>query len=93
MKALNHEEIEKALQDLEGWRLEDNMIRRNFQFRDFTRAFSFMTAVALEAEKMDHHPNWDNVYNRVNVGLQTHDANGITDKDFKLAGIMNELNS
>ena len=65
-------------------------IAKRFQFPDFTQAFAFMTRVALQAEKMNHHPEWTNVYRTVEVILSTHDAGGITDKDIKLAQKMNE---
>ncbi|HLI92231.1 MAG TPA: 4a-hydroxytetrahydrobiopterin dehydratase [Puia sp.] len=68
------------------WEEKNNTLYRKFQFRNFSEAFSFMTRVALEAEKMDHHPNWSNVYNTVEISLSTHDAGDIvTDKDRKLA--------
>ena len=68
------------------WKEENNKLYRKFQFKDFSEAFAFMTRVALEAEKMDHHPEWKNVYNTVEVWLSTHDAGDIvTDKDKKLA--------
>lgn len=68
------------------WKEENNKLYQKFQFRDFSEAFAFMTRVALAAEKMDHHPEWKNVYNTVEVWLSTHDAGGvITDKDRKLS--------
>ena len=68
------------------WKNEDNTLYKKFQFKDFSAAFAFMTRVALEAEKMDHHPLWTNVYNTVDIWLNTHDAGDIvTDKDQKLA--------
>jgi 4a-hydroxytetrahydrobiopterin dehydratase len=68
------------------WEEKENKLHRKFQFRNFNEAFGFMTRVALEAEKMDHHPLWTNVYNTVEVWLSTHDAGDIvTDKDRKLA--------
>jgi 4a-hydroxytetrahydrobiopterin dehydratase len=63
-------------------------ICRSFRFSDFTAAFGFMTRIALMAEKMDHHPEWTNVYNRVDVTLTTHDADGVTELDVTLAGLM-----
>ena len=82
-------EIEK----LNGWKRVDgrDAIQKEFKFRNFNRAFGFMTEVALMAEKMDHHPEWFNVYNRVDVTLTTHDANGLSHKDIKLAKFMNEV--
>lgn len=68
------------------WKEVDNKLVREFSFKNFTEAFGFMTKVALEAEKMDHHPNWSNVYNKVTIELTTHSAgNRVTDKDRKLA--------
>jgi 4a-hydroxytetrahydrobiopterin dehydratase len=68
------------------WKEENNCLKRTFKFKDFTEAFGFMTKVALVAEKMDHHPNWSNVYNTVSIELSTHDAgNVVTALDRKLA--------
>jgi len=68
------------------WKEENNQLKRSFVFKDFVEAFSFMTKVALIAEKMNHHPNWSNVYNRVEIALNTHDAGDVvTDRDRKLA--------
>lgn len=68
------------------WQEKNNQLYRAFNFKDFKEAFSFMTKVALIAEKMDHHPNWNNVYNKVEIYLSTHDAgNTVTDKDHALA--------
>lgn len=89
MKALSNEEILQVLSgSLLNWRLDGNSIKRELKFRNFTSAFSFMTAVALEAEKMDHHPDWCNVYNKVNISLSTHSANGITQNDIDLARVI-----
>ena len=76
-----------ALADLDGWSEVDgrDAISRSFRFADFNAAFGFMTRVALKAEAMDHHPEWFNVYNRVDVTLATHDAGGVTGKDIALA--------
>ena len=68
------------------WKEEDNSLQQSFQFKNFSEAFGFMTRVALEAEKMDHHPTWTNTYNKVEIRLSTHDAgNTVTDKDHKLS--------
>lgn len=68
------------------WKEDKNSMTRNFKFKDFSEAFAFMTRVALEAEKMDHHPTWTNTYNTVDITLSTHDAgNIVTEKDHKLA--------
>jgi 4a-hydroxytetrahydrobiopterin dehydratase len=74
------------------WVEENNCLKKDFKFKDFTQAFGFMTKVAIIAEKMDHHPNWTNVYNRVTIELSTHDAgNVVTDKDRKLAVAIDQL--
>jgi 4a-hydroxytetrahydrobiopterin dehydratase len=88
---LSPEQLSRALAELPGWSLVDGKLHREFRFADFVRAFSFMSAVALVAEKRDHHPDWSNVYNRVVVDLTTHDAGGITQSDLDLARAMNEL--
>lgn len=79
-----------ALQTLTTWTAAAgrDAIEKTFKFADFNAAFGFMTRVALLAEKMDHHPEWSNVYNRVSVLLTTHDANGVTDLDLRLAQFM-----
>ena len=81
-----------ALKQLRRWRATDgrDAISRSYRFADFNTAFGFMTRVALMAEKLDHHPEWFNVYNRVEVTLATHDADGVTELDVRLAGFMDE---
>ncbi len=88
---LSEEEIQASLKDLSGWKLAGNKLRRDFQFQDFNQAFGFMARAAMEIEKMNHHPEWFNVYNRLTVELTTHDAGGITDNDVNLARILNSL--
>ncbi len=80
-----------ALAQLEGWRevAGRDAIFKKFTFADFNEAFGFMTRVAMVAEKMDHHPEWSNVYKNVEVTLSTHDAGGVTEKDVALAKTMN----
>lgn len=74
------------------WQEENDTLSRTFKFKDFTAAFGFMTKVAIEAEKMNHHPNWSNVYNQVTINLSTHDAgNIVTEKDRKLANMIDTL--
>ena len=74
------------------WKEEDNKLKRSFEFKDFKEAFSFMTKVALVAEKMNHHPNWENTYNKVDIRLSTHDAGDkITEKDRTLASEIDAL--
>ncbi len=83
---------EKALANLKGWskvRGRD-AIEKSYKFKDFNEAFGFMSRVALAAEKADHHPEWANVYNRVDVVLTTHDAGGVSEKDVKLATLMDK---
>lgn len=75
------------------WTEENNQLTRHFEFKNFIDAFAFMSKVALIAEKMNHHPNWSNVYNKVTISLCTHDAgNTVTDKDKKLAAAIDKLN-
>jgi 4a-hydroxytetrahydrobiopterin dehydratase len=77
--------IQSRMQRLSGWAINDGKLHREFSFDDFVGAFSFMTGVALVAEKINHHPDWSNAWNRVIVDLTTHDAGGITERDFLLA--------
>ena len=88
---LSDADREAALAKLHGWTLVDGReaIEKTFTFKDFNEAFGFMTRVALKAEKMDHHPEWFNVYKTVEVTLATHDAGGLTELDVKLASFMN----
>ncbi|SDG78537.1 4a-hydroxytetrahydrobiopterin dehydratase [Roseospirillum parvum] len=90
---LTAEERARALTDLPGWQVTDDgrALTRELTFNDFTAAFGFMTRVALMAEKMDHHPEWTNVYNRVSISLSSHDAGGLTGRDLELAGAINRL--
>ncbi|MEO5323206.1 4a-hydroxytetrahydrobiopterin dehydratase [Mesorhizobium sp. CC13] len=80
-------EVKEGLASLDGWVLAGDglSISRRFEFKNFSEAFAFMTRVALAAEKLDHHPDWSNVYKTVDVKLNTHDAGGLTELDFKLA--------
>ncbi len=81
------------LESLDGWLLTDDgsAIRKQFKFKNFSEAFSFMTRVAFLAEQHNHHPEWFNVYNRIDITLTTHDANGITIKDLTLAKLIEGL--
>ena len=91
-KALEKDEVDAALRQLPGWaRAEEGRIHKEYRFEDFIEAFGFMTRAAIVAEKMDHHPEWANVYNRVSVALYTHDADGITLSDLELAAALEEL--
>jgi 4a-hydroxytetrahydrobiopterin dehydratase len=89
-KKLSPAEIQSGLPKLAGWQLKDDKLHKTFQFDTFADAFAFMTKIALAAEKLDHHPDWCNVYNKVTVDLSTHDLGGISGYDFELARIMNE---
>ena len=84
---------EKALQDLKGWSKAKgrDAIEKTYLFKDFNEAFGFMTRVAIAADKADHHPEWFNVYNRVQVTLTTHDANGLSERDVSLAKFMDRI--
>jgi len=82
---LSDGEIAQRLAGLPGWSVKAGKLHRELTFADFTRAFAFMTDVAREADALDHHPEWFNVYNRVTIDLTTHDAAGITALDFELA--------
>jgi 4a-hydroxytetrahydrobiopterin dehydratase len=86
----NNTDIATALSKLNAsalspWEINDHKLCKTFKFKDFAQAFGFMSTIALYAEKQDHHPEWSNTYNRVNITLTTHDAGGISQKDFNLA--------
>jgi len=91
MARLSDEEIRKELPALEGWCVRDGKLHKDFEFPGFNEAFGFMTRAAMEIEKMNHHPEWLNVYNRLAVDLTTHDAGGITRSDIRLARILDSL--
>lgn len=88
-------EISASLSQLDGWEVRNEKLHKEYRFRDFAQAFSFMTGVALQAEKLDHHPEWTNVYNKVVVDLVTHETQpgggGITPLDIHLAHVMDEF--
>ena len=86
-----HKEIEKELKNIPGWTIVEGKLHKEFQFGDFNQAFGFMTRAAMHIEKMNHHPEWFNVYNKLIVDLTTHDAGGITQNDIKLAKTLNSL--
>ena len=88
---LSHQERENLGTTLPRWQVEGDRLRRQWQFRDFSEAFAFMTRVALLAEAMQHHPNWSNVYNRVTIELTTHDLKGLSDLDAELAQAIDAL--
>ena len=88
-KTLSDTDLTTALADLTGWAQDGPAIHRSFKFADFTAAWGFMTRVALMAEKANHHPDWSNSYNRVEVALTSHDAGGVTERDIALAKKIN----
>ena len=87
MDVLNPKDV---AEELDGWTGGDDFITKVFKFKDFAEAFGFMTQIAIIADKMDHHPEWFNVYNRVDITLTTHDAGGVTEKDVTLAKAMEQ---
>jgi 4a-hydroxytetrahydrobiopterin dehydratase len=94
-RKLLQEERKSGLAGLPGWHElpERDAIAKAFKFADFNAAFGFMTRVALQAEKMDHHPEWSNVWNKVDIVLTTHDAGGLSDKDLKLAAFIDQASA
>ena len=88
---LSDEQTRKELTDLPGWSIVNGKLHKDFVFKDFIEAFGFMSTAALHIEKMNHHPEWFNVYNKIKVDLTTHDAGGITQNDIDLARILNSL--
>ena len=90
-RKLSDAEIATALEHLDGWTRDGDKLFRELRFADFVGAFGFMAQVALVAERMNHHPEWFNVYSTVRVHLATHDAGGITSKDLELARAVNEI--
>lgn len=91
IRRANEHEIEAALQRLDDWSLRDGKLHRVFEFSDFVEAFGFMARVALLAERHDHHPEWSNVYRRVEIDLTTHDAGGISERDLAFAAAIDTL--
>ena len=88
---LSDTDIQARLGNMPGWSVVDGKLHREYKFQDFVHAFGFMASAALVAESMNHHPEWFNVYSTVNVDLATHDAGGITELDFTLAGKMEDI--
>jgi 4a-hydroxytetrahydrobiopterin dehydratase len=88
---LSAAKVDARLSTIPGWTHRGKKLHRTFTFRDFSEAFGFMARVALTAEKLDHHPDWANAWNRVTVDLSTHAAGGLTELDFRLAAEMNRL--
>ncbi len=90
MKKLADSEVQAALDSLPGWSIVQGKLHKEYKFADFIHAFGFMTTAALGIEKMNHHPEWFNVYNKVTVDLMTHSAQGITAKDVELAKLLDQ---
>ena len=91
LKTLEAGEIDAALAQLPGWTVKDKKLHRDYKFPDFPHAVGFMTTAALGIEKMNHHPEWSNVYNRVSVDLTTHDSGGVTLRDVELARWLEQI--
>lgn len=91
MAKLDEIEIQERLKNLEGWEYIDDALQTTFEFKDFKETFSIMTRIAFECEAQNHHPEWSNVYNTLTIRLNTHDANGVTLKDFKLAQSVEDI--
>lgn len=91
VKKLDEQEIAAGLESVPQWTVEDGKLFRELKFPRFVEAFGFMSSVAIVAEKQNHHPEWFNVYNRVRIHLTTHEAGGITEKDFTLARSIDAL--
>ena len=91
MERLSDGEVAEAVSSMRGWSAEGGRLHKDFEFGSFNEAFGFMARASMEIEKMDHHPEWCNVYNRLSVDLTTHDAGGITGNDVALARILDSL--
>jgi 4a-hydroxytetrahydrobiopterin dehydratase len=91
MNKLSEEEIQSRLSDLDNWDVVDGKLYKEYKFKDFRQAFEFMTKLSVTINKLDHHPDWSNTYNRVFISLVTHSAGGITELDFKLAKVAEQL--
>ncbi len=88
---LAEKEIQKKLKDLKNWHLKEDKLFAEYEFKDFKETFAIMTRIAFEAEKLQHHPEWKNTYNTLEIFLTTHDENGITEKDFELAKSIDKI--
>jgi len=91
MKPLTPKEITDKLNSIEGWKVVNNQLTQSFKFKDFIETLSTMNKIGEVAESMNHHPEWFNVYNRLDIRLNTHDAGGITNLDFELAAAINAI--
>ena len=91
MNPIHPDDAARRMAEAPGWELASDRLRREFQFAGFVEAFGFMSSVALLAEAANHHPEWSNVYNRVSIELTTHEAGGLSERDFALAAAINRL--
>ena len=91
MKALSTSQIETKLTELSGWSYTDGALSKTVTLKDFREAFTLMTRIAFEVEQMNHHPSWTNTYNTIQFRLSTHECNGVSEKDFALAKIIDRL--
>ena len=90
---LTEDEIKAAVSSLPGWRFEGSKLHKQYIFADFAHAFGFMATAAILIEKMNHHPEWSNVYNRIDVHLTTHDAGGVSKRDIELAHVLDNISA
>ena len=88
---LTDDQIKNRLEDFPDWEFDDNATHTTIEFENFREVFATMTRIAFECEKMDHHPTWTNTYNELEITLNTHDANGVTEKDFDLAAAIDDI--
>ncbi len=88
---LTEDQIKNRLEDFPDWEFDDNAIHTTIEFENFREVFATMTRIAFECEKMEHHPTWTNTYNELEISLSTHDADGVTEKDFDLAAAIDDI--
>jgi 4a-hydroxytetrahydrobiopterin dehydratase len=91
MKKLSAEEVKTQLPKLDGWYLENGKLCKDYTFKDFKQAFDYMTKLSSTINKLDHHPDWSNTYNKVSIKLSTHSVDGLTNTDFELAKAAEKL--
>lgn len=91
MKLYTDENINDVLNQLNNWKFKNNAIQKDFEFKDFSQALAFIVQIGVLAEKQNHHPEIKNVYNKVSLRLTTHDSNGVTEKDVKLAAAVDKI--
>lgn len=91
MKTFTEKAIQDELEQLNDWKFKNNSIQKNFEFKDFSNALAFIVQIGIFAEKQNHHPEIKNVYNKVSLRLTTHDSDGVTEKDIKLASAIDKI--